>query len=93
MLEVFCRGFDAHVRLRDGTDTVEFPTATRRLASKRFGAGSERKGPGVRAEAEPLVCSVVDQPSLERVSDELGARGEPELLLDVRAMRLDCAHG
>jgi L-amino acid N-acyltransferase YncA len=42
MLEVFCRGFDAHVRLRDGTDTVEFPTATWRLASERFGAGSER---------------------------------------------------
>jgi L-amino acid N-acyltransferase YncA len=36
MLEVFCDGFDAHVRLRDGTDTVEFPTATWRLARERF---------------------------------------------------------
>ena len=36
MLEVFCDGFDAHVRLRDGVDTVEFPTATWRLARERF---------------------------------------------------------
>jgi len=42
MLEVFCGGFDAHVRLRDGTDTVEFPTSSWRLSSERFGAASER---------------------------------------------------
>jgi GNAT superfamily N-acetyltransferase len=36
MLEVFCNGFDAHVRLRDGTDSVEFPTATWRFARERF---------------------------------------------------------
>jgi GNAT superfamily N-acetyltransferase len=36
MLEVFCDGFDAHVHLRDGTDTVEFPTATWRFARERF---------------------------------------------------------
>ena len=36
MLEVFCDGFDARVRLREGVDTVEFPTATWRLARERF---------------------------------------------------------
>ncbi|MHB8233161.1 MAG: GNAT family N-acetyltransferase [Solirubrobacteraceae bacterium] len=36
MLEVFCDGFDADVRLRDGVDTVEFPTATWRFARERF---------------------------------------------------------
>lgn len=52
MLEVFCKGFDAHVRLCDGTDTVEFPTSTWRLAHERFGARSEsatgRRLPAVR---------------------------------------------
>ena len=33
-----------------------------------------------------------DQAALERVADELGARREPQLLLDVRAVRLDRAH-
>jgi L-amino acid N-acyltransferase YncA len=37
MLDVFCDGFDAHVCLRDGVDTVEFPTATWRVARERFG--------------------------------------------------------
>lgn len=36
MLKVFCDGFDAHVRLRDGTDAVEFPTASWRFARERF---------------------------------------------------------
>lgn len=47
MLEVFCKGFDARVRLHDGTETVEFPTATWRLARERFGAGREGYGPPV----------------------------------------------
>jgi GNAT superfamily N-acetyltransferase len=47
MLEVFCDGFDAHVRLRDGIDTVEFATTTWRLACERFGS----------AAAEPLACA------------------------------------
>lgn len=42
MLEVFRDGFDAHVSWRDGTDTVEFPTAAWRLARERFEpSGSE----------------------------------------------------
>ena len=36
MLEVFCDGFDARVRRRDGADTVEFPTSTWLLARERF---------------------------------------------------------
>jgi GNAT superfamily N-acetyltransferase len=36
MLDVFCDGFDARVQLRDGTDTVEFPTAGWRSARDRF---------------------------------------------------------
>ena len=35
---------------------------------------------------------VGDQAALERVAHEVRARGEPELLLDVRAVRLDRAH-
>jgi L-amino acid N-acyltransferase YncA len=38
MLEVFCDGFDAHVRMRAGVETVEFPTATWRVARERFGS-------------------------------------------------------
>ncbi len=38
MLDVFRDGFDAHVALRQGIDTVEFPTAAWRLARERFGA-------------------------------------------------------
>jgi hypothetical protein len=33
-----------------------------------------------------------DQAALQRVAHEIGAGGEPELLLDVRAVRLDGAH-
>jgi L-amino acid N-acyltransferase YncA len=36
MLEVFRDGFAAHVTFHDGTDTVEFPTASWRLARERF---------------------------------------------------------
>ncbi|MCW3032060.1 MAG: CoA-binding domain protein [Solirubrobacterales bacterium] len=36
MIEVFCDGFDANVCLREGVDTVEFPTATWRVARERF---------------------------------------------------------
>ena len=36
MLDVFRNGFDAHFALRDGTDAVEFPTASWRLARERF---------------------------------------------------------
>src|SRR4051794_4200524 len=35
----------------------------------------------------------VHEASLERVTHQLGARGQPQLLLDVRAVRLDGAHG
>jgi GNAT superfamily N-acetyltransferase len=42
MLDVFRDGFDADVRYRHGTDTVEFPTASWRLARERF-AGAARK--------------------------------------------------
>jgi GNAT superfamily N-acetyltransferase len=36
MLDVFRDGFDATLRFRDGTDTVEFATASWRLARERF---------------------------------------------------------
>jgi GNAT superfamily N-acetyltransferase len=36
MLDVFRDGFDAHVALHEGIDTVEFPTSAWRLARKRF---------------------------------------------------------
>ncbi len=36
MLDVFRGGFDAHVRLHNGTDTAEFPTAAWRLVHERF---------------------------------------------------------
>jgi GNAT superfamily N-acetyltransferase len=37
MLDVFRDGFDAHVALHRGIETVEFPTSAWRLASQRFG--------------------------------------------------------
>ena len=37
MLDVFRDGFDAELSFRDGADTVEFPTASWRLARERFG--------------------------------------------------------
>jgi GNAT superfamily N-acetyltransferase len=40
MLDVFRDGFDAQLRFRDGTDVVEFPTASWRLAHERFGEGA-----------------------------------------------------
>jgi RimJ/RimL family protein N-acetyltransferase len=48
MLAVFCDGFDARVRLREGVDTVEFPTATWRVARERFHAAA---GPRDAAQA------------------------------------------
>jgi len=39
MLDVFRDGFDAKLSFHDGTDTVEFSTATWRLARERFGEG------------------------------------------------------
>jgi GNAT superfamily N-acetyltransferase len=42
MLDVFRDGFDAHLALQDGTDAVEFPTASRRLARKRFAEDAAR---------------------------------------------------
>ena len=36
MLDVFRDGFDAHVALHEGIDTVEFPTSAWRLARERF---------------------------------------------------------
>ncbi len=42
MLDVFRDGFDAHVALHEGIDTVEFPTSTWRLARERFGSESLR---------------------------------------------------
>jgi len=39
MLDVFRDGFDAQLSFRDGTDIVEFPTASWRLARERFGEG------------------------------------------------------
>jgi GNAT superfamily N-acetyltransferase len=69
MLEVFCDGFDAHVRLRDGVDTVEFSTATWRLACKRFDSAA----PSRRRDRSGRLRSATDQTTLERVADELGA--------------------
>jgi hypothetical protein len=42
MLDVFRDGFDAHVALREGIDTVEFPTSAWRLARERFCSESLR---------------------------------------------------
>jgi acetate---CoA ligase (ADP-forming) len=39
MLDVFRDGFDARFSFREGTDTVEFPTASWRLAHQRFETG------------------------------------------------------
>jgi len=39
MLDVFRDGFDAQLSFRGGVDTVEFPTASWRLARERFGEG------------------------------------------------------
>lgn len=39
MLSVFRDGFDAHVALREGTDSVNFDTGAWRLARQRFGYG------------------------------------------------------
>ena len=39
MLDVFRDGFDAQLSFREGTDIVEFPTASWRLARERFGEG------------------------------------------------------
>ena len=44
MLSVFRDGFDARLTLHDGTDAVEFPTASWRLARERFGEGATRAG-------------------------------------------------
>jgi hypothetical protein len=59
MLEVFCNGPDAHVRLREGIDKVEFPTSTWRFASQRFGpraqtSAAERPERDQLASAAPL---------------------------------------
>lgn len=40
MLDVFRDGFDAHIALHEGIDTVEFPTSTLRLARERLGSES-----------------------------------------------------
>src|SRR3954454_736687 len=52
--------------------------------------------PTARAGADATEVSRVtldrDEPVLERVVHELGAGGQPDLLLDVRAVRLDRAH-
>ena len=40
MLDVFRDGFDAHVALHEGIDTVEFSTSSWRLARERFGSES-----------------------------------------------------
>jgi GNAT superfamily N-acetyltransferase len=40
MLDVFRDGFDAQLSFRDGTDAVEFPTASWRLARERYGEGA-----------------------------------------------------
>jgi GNAT superfamily N-acetyltransferase len=42
MLDVFRDGFDAHVALHEGIDTVEFPTSSWCLARERFGPESLR---------------------------------------------------
>jgi GNAT superfamily N-acetyltransferase len=42
MLDVFRDGFDAHLACHDGTDAVEFPTASWRLARERFGEDVSR---------------------------------------------------
>jgi GNAT superfamily N-acetyltransferase len=42
MLDVFRDGFDAQVSFRAGTDMVEFPTASWRLACKRFAEDAPR---------------------------------------------------
>ena len=55
------------------------PTATRHATS----AGLRRLSRGR--------CSVQQAP-IARVADKLGARGQPDLLLDVRPVRLDGAH-
>jgi RimJ/RimL family protein N-acetyltransferase len=39
MLDVFQEGFEASVRMRGGTDAVEFPVAAWRGAQRRFGDG------------------------------------------------------
>src|SRR5271170_4531926 len=64
------------------------------LATTAYPAISEPAASGAVGSAR-TACTLApgDQPALQRVADEVGAGGERELLLDVRAVRLDRAHG
>ena len=92
MLDVLRDGFDAHVKWSEGVDEVEFPAAAWRIARERYSPmfTGHRGNPTDAARYAAPRGSI--EPALQRVADELGAGGEPELLLDVRAMRLDGAH-
>jgi GNAT superfamily N-acetyltransferase len=60
MLDVFRDGFDAHVAFHEGTETVEFPTSSWRLARERFGSSAEDKTLKIRPDrvsSAPLACA------------------------------------
>lgn len=76
MLDVFRDGFDARVSLQDGTDTVEFPTASWRLARERFPTAAPRRGPAQAAALIPRPPHTV-----------LGGRAPPHPHADARGRR------
>lgn len=49
MLDVFRDGFDASVALHDGTDAIEFSTASWRLAHERYGEAARGPGGGLNS--------------------------------------------
>ena len=69
--------------------------ADRQASPPRHERARKRRGPrqtrteGVAAWSGRTSASLLDQAACEGVANELGAGGEPELLLDMRAMGLD----
>ena len=92
------RGSTPALKKRSQRDSAESPA--RNVAQRRRGrparrgarATSSRRAARRRRPARPSRGARVDEAVLERVPDQLGAGGAAELLLDVRAVRLDRAH-
>ena len=81
----------AGARLRAGRACASASSWPAASSTSRRGAGRRDRRP--RAAARWLSgYSASTKPVVERVADELGARGAAELLLDVRAVGLDGAH-
>jgi GNAT superfamily N-acetyltransferase len=68
MLDVFRDGFDARLSFCDGSDTVEFPTTSWRLARERFGDGARGLDSRRTRRRMPAPEPRVDQPGVPPVS-------------------------